>query len=65
VTGWICERLAQIVAQPIFLPKLLHNFYLGEKAQKMVYFCNFQKLPKANNCSLGENSTNLVTLLAT
>jgi hypothetical protein len=46
------------------LSKLIHNLYFGNKWHKIVgYFCNFPKLPKANNRPLGENSPNLVTLL--
>jgi hypothetical protein len=42
-----------------------NNTFLGKKVRKnVVYFCNFQKMPKVNNRPLGENSPNLVTLAA-
>jgi hypothetical protein len=41
VTRWVCENVAQNVAQPIFLSKLIHNYYRGKKLHKNLdYFSN-------------------------
>jgi hypothetical protein len=40
----------------------IHYLYLGKMAQNEGYFCIFQKRPKVNNRTFGENSSNLVTL---
>jgi hypothetical protein len=60
---WVCEKIAQNVAQPIFLSKSVHNFYRGTKYSKNLgHVYNLKKLPKVNNNPMGENSPNLVTL---
>jgi hypothetical protein len=42
----------------------MHNLYFGKSvAQNYERFVTFQKLPNANNRPLGENSSNLVTLI--
>jgi hypothetical protein len=63
VARCVCEKIAQNVAQLIFLSKLIHNIYLGKSGVKM--WANseiFKNLTKANNPTLGANSPNLVTL---
>jgi hypothetical protein len=46
-----------------FFTKLIHHFIHGTKyLRKFVYFCN-KKLLEVNNCPIGENSPNLVTLM--
>jgi hypothetical protein len=43
-----------------------NKYITGASSPKILrYFSNFQKLPKVNNRPMGENSPNLVTLLAT
>jgi hypothetical protein len=57
VARCVCEKIAQNVAQLIFLSKLIHNIYLGKSGVKM--WANseiFKNLTKANNPTLGANS---------
>jgi hypothetical protein len=42
------------------LSKLIHNFYHGKKIGASFVF--FKTLPKINDCPIGENSPNQVTL---
>jgi hypothetical protein len=43
----------------------LHNFYRGESSPKIwATFCFLKNLPKADDQLIGENSPNLVALLA-
>jgi hypothetical protein len=43
VTRWVCKKIGQNVAQPIFL-NLIHDFYRGVKLPKNFgYFFHFQK----------------------
>jgi hypothetical protein len=65
VTGSVCEKVAQNVAQYIFLSKLIHNLYRVTKDPKNAFYVIFRKLPKVNNHPLAENSPNLVTLMQT
>jgi hypothetical protein len=44
VTRWVCERITQNVAQPIFCHNLLSNLYREKKWRKTLrFFSNFQK----------------------
>jgi hypothetical protein len=65
VTGCAVEKIAQSLAQSIFLPKLMLNLNCAKMRPKNVgYFCNFHKVLKANCHPMSENSANLITLLA-
>jgi hypothetical protein len=56
------EKSANAGPKP-FLSKLIHNFYHGKNSQNIsATVVLFKKLPKGNNCPIGENSPNLVTL---
>jgi hypothetical protein len=63
-------KIAQNVAQPVLLSKLMHYFYHGKTWPKNCelwatqFFFNFPKLSNVHSYPMGENSTNLVTLLA-
>jgi hypothetical protein len=62
VTRRVCEKIAQNVAQPIFVatnaqPSAWNFFFALSEI--------FKTLPKVNNHDTGENSTNLVTLFDT
>jgi hypothetical protein len=47
------------------LSKLKHNFYRGNKQpNNLGYFCNLQKATHSKQSPIGENSPNLVTLIA-
>jgi hypothetical protein len=40
VTRWVCEKIAQNVAQPIFLSKLMHKLiHLNKVAQNVEQVC--------------------------
>jgi hypothetical protein len=63
VTRWVCEKNAQTIGQPIFCQNFtVLLFYCGKKYQVHMYE-NLKNLPKENNCPIGENSPNLVTLV--
>jgi hypothetical protein len=65
VTRWVCEKIAQKVAQNKFCQSqhIIYNF--GKSSTKIwTTFVIFEKLSKVNNRPLGENSPNLVTLLS-
>jgi hypothetical protein len=64
VTRCVCEKVAQIEAQSIFLWKLLHSVYRG-KCSPIIWVTSviFTKLPKENSHTRGENFPNLVTLV--
>jgi hypothetical protein len=59
------QKIAQNFVQTNFWQKEYIIYTLEKKYHKNLgYFCDFlKKLPKVNNCPLGENSPNLVTLL--
>jgi hypothetical protein len=47
VTRWVCKKIAQNVAQPIFLSKRIHNLYRGKSSPRnYATFVVFKKLPK-------------------
>jgi hypothetical protein len=46
---WVCENAAENVAQPIFLSKLLHNFYLEEKQPKNLRYFSKKILKTAQS----------------
>jgi hypothetical protein len=49
-----------------FWSKLIDDFYRGKRGAKLCdSFVFFNKLPKDNNRSIGENAANLVALIAT
>jgi hypothetical protein len=58
-------KIAQNVAQPILFENYWRNLTMDKEAQNAWCFCNFQvTVQNKNNHQLGENSSNLVTLLA-
>jgi hypothetical protein len=57
VTRWVCEKVDQNVAQPIYCQNLKS---IGTVAKATIVICN--KRAKENNRPVGENSPNLVTL---
>jgi hypothetical protein len=65
VTWWVSEKFAQNVAQPIF-GQYYHISFTEEKSCRRMWTNSilFIKLPKVNNRPMGENSPNLVTLVA-
>jgi hypothetical protein len=68
VTRWVSEKNRPKWSPTHFLSQLnyIPNFYRWNKQPKPLgYNCNFQKLAKANNWPIGENSPNLVTLFGT
>jgi hypothetical protein len=60
VTRWVCEKIAQAVAKPIFC----QNLYITKVVQNFGLLLWFIKTTKVNNHPIGENSPNLVTLYA-
>jgi hypothetical protein len=62
MSSW--KKSPQNMAQPIFLSKLIHNFFPRKKvAQTFWLFLQFsKKLPNETYRPIGENSPNLVTL---
>jgi hypothetical protein len=64
VTRCVCEKVILTVAKAIL--KLLHYFTVEKVVQLFVLPSSkiFEKLPKVNSHSIGENSPNLVTLVA-
>jgi hypothetical protein len=61
----VCEKFAQIVAQPSFCQNQCIIFTLGKVAQNFGLLLFFLNLPNVSNRPLGENSPNLVTLSTT
>jgi hypothetical protein len=50
VTGWVCEKIAQNVAQYIFWSKLIHTFHRRKHSTKFwPAWAIFKKLPIVNN----------------
>jgi hypothetical protein len=64
VTRCFFEKIAQNIAQT-FLSQLTHNWIRGKKSFPKLCstFVIFNPLPKVNYRSIGENSSNLVTLV--
>jgi hypothetical protein len=69
VTRRVCEDIAQCVAQPIFMPKLVHNVHRGKSGSKfglLQLFPDGRKFAQSghpeNNRQMGEKSPNLVAL---
>jgi hypothetical protein len=63
VTRWVCDKIAQNVAQRFFMSKLMHKLNHGKKvAQNVGNFFNLKKLNKVNNQLMFGNWPNLVTL---
>jgi hypothetical protein len=63
VTRWVCDKIAQNVAQPIFCKHLYIN--LNVLKSSPIFLATsviFKKLANKYNHSIGENSPNLVTL---
>jgi hypothetical protein len=58
VTGGVCGKIAQNVAQHIFCP----NLRIEKEAQKCALNLQIKKLLKLSNRPLDEYSPNLVTL---
>jgi hypothetical protein len=56
------KKIAQNVAQPIFLSKSTHNHTRGKNIPKKWATSVFFNLPKKNNHPMDEKSPNLVTL---
>jgi hypothetical protein len=66
VTRLVSEKIAQNVAQyTFFLNQRLTITPDKSSPSNVQLFCNFQKLLKASNRPMGENSPNLVTLVST
>jgi hypothetical protein len=61
VTRGVCEKVAQIVAQPIF-GFFVHWEKVRQTFAPLLYFSK-KTLSKENYHPIGENSPNLVTLL--
>jgi hypothetical protein len=63
VTRCVCEKHTKSLAQLIFVKNntILLQWKKGDKEIGLP--CELKKLPKVNNHPMGENSTNLVTLL--
>jgi hypothetical protein len=54
VTRWVCEKIAQNVAQPIFV-KILHILYFGKKLSKILgHFSNFYKTDQSKWPPIGQ-----------
>jgi hypothetical protein len=66
VTKRVCEKSTQNVAQAISLSKFIHFFFFAYKSSPDIWstVVILKKLFKVDNCPLGENSPNLVTLTA-
>jgi hypothetical protein len=58
------KKIAQNVAQPVFQNWRITR--IVEKSSQRIWPTSeiLNKLPKINNCPIGENSPNLVTLLS-
>jgi hypothetical protein len=55
------EKIAQSVAQPVYLPKLMHTFSVEKSTPNfLVPSVIFKSLTIENNRPIGENSSNLV-----
>jgi hypothetical protein len=64
VTRWVCEKVAQAVAQPVNSSKLMHRWCRGEGGPKnLATSVIFKTLLEENNYPIWENWPNLVTLL--
>jgi hypothetical protein len=61
-TRWVCENVAQIVAQPVFR-KILYIILNVDKSSPKSLFWHFQKNTQRKQSPVGEYSPNLVTLL--
>jgi hypothetical protein len=60
----VTRCVAQCAAQPVFLSKLVHNFFRRKKWPKVwASSLIFKNVPKQNNRPKVENSTHLVTLV--
>jgi hypothetical protein len=65
VTRFISVKIAENAAQPVFLNKnKTYTFALEISSPILGYLCNLQKGSKVNSHPIGENSSNLVTLLS-
>jgi hypothetical protein len=54
LTWWVSKKIAQNLAQPIFLSTLLNNIHLGKKKAKILgYFCNFYETAQSNRSPVG------------
>jgi hypothetical protein len=65
VTKWVCKKkITQNAAQPVFLSKLMHNFYRRKIHSTKIWATTviFTNLSNENNCPKGENLPNLVIL---
>ena len=65
VTGWVCEKIAQIVAQRTFCPNQnMYDLFRGRKyiIQKFELLLYFKKLTQVTIAQLCKKSPNLVTL---
>jgi hypothetical protein len=63
VTRWVCEKIAQNGALPIFCQNQCINLRVDKSGPKFGLPLSFSKyMPKVSNRSTGENSPNLVTL---
>jgi hypothetical protein len=61
------KKIAQNVAQPIKVPKIVLNIWRGKQWPTILgNFCRYviyERMAKVNNLTMGENSTILATLL--
>jgi hypothetical protein len=61
------EKIAQHAAQPIFLTKIMRNFFRVKNVAQFFWGATsviLKRLPKEHNRPTSENSANLVTLLS-
>jgi hypothetical protein len=64
VTRWVCEKVAQNVAQPIICQNFICNWYRGKRSPKIcVTSVFFKTLPKIINYPISEKSPNLGPML--
>jgi hypothetical protein len=63
VTRWVCEKIAQNIAQPIFLCKLINKFNRGKSRPKTLgYFCNIKNSAQSKHSYNSRKFPNQVTL---